>query len=91
MNYLFAVIIGAVIGGAGGYLLRDKHARAMVLAPVLSIAGTLIASVLATLFGDRRDYGWKEISLQVVLALAGVAIVYFMGSRSTTSTTPAAK
>jgi len=90
MNFLFAVIIGAVIGGIGGYLLRAKQPNALMLAPVLSVVGAVIASILATVFGDDRDYGYKEISLQIVLALAGVAVVWFLGQRSSTSAGPSA-
>ena len=81
MNFLFAILIGAVIGVIGGYLLRTRHPNAMVLAPALAIAGSVIASVLATIFGDA-GYGPKEFILQVVLSIVGVGVVYFMASRS---------
>jgi gas vesicle protein len=34
MNFLFAIVIGAVIGAAGAYFLRNKQANAIWLAPV---------------------------------------------------------
>ena len=81
MNFLYAVLIGAVIGLIGGYLLRSRHPNAMVLGPALAIAGSVIASVLATIFGDA-GYGPKDFILQVVLAIVGVGVVYFLASRS---------
>ena len=59
MNFVFAVVIGLVVGGVVGFLLRGKDASALWLAPVLAVAGAVVASVLATLFGDP-GYGWKE-------------------------------
>ncbi|MGH3645740.1 MAG: GlsB/YeaQ/YmgE family stress response membrane protein [Micromonosporaceae bacterium] len=81
MNFLYAVVIGAIIGGAGGYILRGKLANAIWLAPVLAIVGALIASVLAVLFGEDPGYGWKEPIVQIVLALAGVGVVAFLATR----------
>jgi uncharacterized membrane protein YeaQ/YmgE (transglycosylase-associated protein family) len=87
MNFLFAVIIGVVIGLAGGFWLRAKSANAIWLAPVLAVAGALVAAILARIFGDDRQYGWKEITLQIVLAIVGVGIAYVLANRATTSTT----
>jgi uncharacterized membrane protein YeaQ/YmgE (transglycosylase-associated protein family) len=76
INFVVAVVIGLVIGGIGGFVLRGRNPSAMWLAPVLAIVGAVLASVAATLFGDPSgDYGPKEIALQVVLAVAGVAVV----------------
>jgi uncharacterized membrane protein YeaQ/YmgE (transglycosylase-associated protein family) len=84
MNYVFAIVIGAVIGAAGGYFLRSKQANAIWLAPVLSIVGAVLASVLATMLGDP-GYGFKEVGLQIVLAAVGVGIVYALSTRSQAS------
>jgi uncharacterized membrane protein YeaQ/YmgE (transglycosylase-associated protein family) len=91
MNFLFAVIIGVVIGLAGGFALRGRQPNAVWLAPALAVAGALVAAVLALIFGDDRQYGWKEITLQIVLAIAGVAVTYFLGTRNSANTaaTPA--
>ena len=67
MNFLYAVLIGAVVGAVVGYLLRSRNSRGLVIGPVAGIVGGLVASVLATLFGDA-GYGPKEAILQVVLA-----------------------
>lgn len=84
MNFVIAVVIGLVIGGVGGFLLRGRHSAALWLSPVLAVAGALIASVLASLFGDP-GYGWKEATLQVVLAAAGAGAVAVIASRSSRS------
>ncbi|GIF62396.1 hypothetical protein Ais01nite_04310 [Asanoa ishikariensis] len=91
MNFLFAIIIGVVVGVVGGFALRGRQANAVWLAPALAVAGALVAALLALLFGDDRDYGWKEITLQIVLAIAGVAVTWFLGTRNAadTSATPA--
>jgi uncharacterized membrane protein YeaQ/YmgE (transglycosylase-associated protein family) len=86
MNFLFAIIIGVVIGGIGGFVLRSKMASAIWLAPVLAVVGALIAAVLAAILGDQRDYGPKEIGLQIVLALVGVGVTYFLANRARNTT-----
>ena len=82
MNFLFAVIIGVVIGGLGGFVLRSKMANAIWLTPVLSVVGALIAAVAAAIFGDKRDYGPKEIALQIILAIVGVGVAWFLSNRA---------
>ena len=90
INYVLAVVIGAVIGLIGGYVLREKHPNAMWLAPVLAVVGGVLASVLASLFGDP-GYGWQEPIAQVVFAAAGVGVVAYLGTRQSSSTEAAAK
>jgi uncharacterized membrane protein YeaQ/YmgE (transglycosylase-associated protein family) len=89
INFVGAIAIGLVIGIVAGLVLRSRSANAIWLAPLLAVAGSLAASVLALIFGDDRQYGWKEPILQVVLAVAGVAVAYFIGTRRTTTSTPA--
>jgi uncharacterized membrane protein YeaQ/YmgE (transglycosylase-associated protein family) len=89
INFLGAVGIGVVIGLIGGFVLRGKQPNAIWLAPALAVGGALIASVLALIFGDRNDYGWKEPILQVVLAAAGVAVVAYLASRKSAPTVAA--
>lgn len=84
VNFLGAIGIGVVIGLIGGFALRGKQSNAIWLAPVLAVGGALIASVLALIFGDPEDYGWKEPILQVVLAGVGVGVVAFLGSKKPT-------
>src|SRR5688500_17254559 len=80
LNFLAAVVIGLAIGVIGGFALKGRSASAIWLAPVLALGGSLAASVLALIFGDDRQYGWKEPILQVVLAIAGVVAAYFIGN-----------
>jgi uncharacterized membrane protein YeaQ/YmgE (transglycosylase-associated protein family) len=81
MNFVIAIVIGAVIGAIGGFVLRQRSASALWMAPVAGVVGALIASALASAFGDP-GYGWKEATLQVVLALAGVGAVAVLAMRS---------
>ena len=80
LNFLAAVGVGLVIGVVSGFALKGKFASAIWLAPVLALGGSLAASVLALMVGDDRQYGWKEPILQVVLAVAGVVVAYFIGT-----------
>jgi uncharacterized membrane protein YeaQ/YmgE (transglycosylase-associated protein family) len=82
MNYVYAVLIGAVIGGIGGYLLRSKQSNAVWLGPALGIAGAVVASILAAIFGSDPGYKLVEAGLQVVLALVGVAVLYVLANRA---------
>jgi uncharacterized membrane protein YeaQ/YmgE (transglycosylase-associated protein family) len=89
MHFVYATIIGLVIGAIGGFVLRSRAANAIWLAPVLAVVCSLIASALAAAFGNP-GYGIKEFGLQVVLALVGVGVVYLLASRSSTAATTAA-
>lgn len=80
MDFVIALVIGIVIGGIGGYVLRGRHPSALWLAPVLSVLGAAIATMIAIVFSNP-GYGWKEAVLQVVLALAGVGVVAMLASR----------
>jgi hypothetical protein len=88
LNFLAAVLIGLVIGAVGAFTLRSRFASAIWLVPALALAGTLTASILALIFGDDRQYGWKEPILQVVLGIGGAVVAYLIGTR--TAKTPAA-
>ena len=39
MNFVFAILIGAVIGAVGGYLIRGRQATAVWMSPLLAIVG----------------------------------------------------
>jgi uncharacterized membrane protein YeaQ/YmgE (transglycosylase-associated protein family) len=81
MNFVIAILIGAVVGAIGWFFLRGRRADAVWLAPVLGIVGALVASVLATMFGDP-GYGVKEATLQVVLAVLAVGGLVVLTMRS---------
>lgn len=82
LNFVAAIAIGLIIGLVAGFILRGRSANAIWMAPLLAVIGAVLASGLAYQFGDRRDYGYKEAALQVVLALAGAGITALMGRRS---------
>lgn len=86
MNYVYAVLIGAVIGAIGGYLLRSKQSNAIWLGPVLGIAGALLATILAAVFGNDPGYKALEAGLQVVLAIVGVGVLYVLVNRDSSGT-----
>jgi uncharacterized membrane protein YeaQ/YmgE (transglycosylase-associated protein family) len=91
INFVAAVGIGIVVGLIGGFVLRSRQPNAIWLAPVLGVVGAVLASVVTLILGDDRQYGWKEPILQVVLAIAGVAIAAFLGSRKSATTAPASR
>lgn len=86
MNFLYAVIVGVGIGLIGGFALRGRQPNVIWLSPVLATAGALIGALLGAVFGDTRQYGPKEITLQVLLAIVGVGVTYFLGSRAPAGT-----
>jgi uncharacterized membrane protein YeaQ/YmgE (transglycosylase-associated protein family) len=90
MNYVYAVLIGAVIGAIGGYLLRSKQSNAIWLGPVLGIAGALLATILAAVFGNDPGYKALEAGLQIVLAIVGVGVLYVLANRGGSETGSAA-
>lgn len=85
MNFLVAVLIGLAVGFAGWFVIRQKQANAIWLAPVLGVAGALLASALAAVLGDP-GYGPKEFGLQIVLAGAAVGALVAVAMRGQTAT-----
>lgn len=81
INYLAGIGIGLVIGLVGGFVLRAKRPAAIWQAPLLAVGGSVVASILASIFGEP-SYGWKEPILQAVLAAVGVAVVAFLANRN---------
>ncbi|HEX6685331.1 MAG TPA: hypothetical protein VF062_21250 [Candidatus Limnocylindrales bacterium] len=80
MNYVVAVVIGAVIGLAAWFLLPAKRPSAIWIGPVAGAVGAVVASVIATAVG-QPGYGLKEVALQVALAAAAVAATMFLPTR----------
>jgi uncharacterized membrane protein (Fun14 family) len=82
LNFVGAVGIGLVIGLIGGFMLRSRAANATWLGPVLAIVGALVATGVAYVLGEPTGYGWKEIAVQVVLAVVGVGALAVMGGQA---------
>ncbi|HET8657498.1 MAG TPA: hypothetical protein VFM55_00690 [Micromonosporaceae bacterium] len=80
MNFVFAVIIGVVVGAIGYFVTREKDRNAIWLAPLLGVVGAVLASIIATVVGDP-GYGFKEATLQVVLAVVAVGALAFLATR----------
>jgi uncharacterized membrane protein YeaQ/YmgE (transglycosylase-associated protein family) len=89
VNYVAAVVIGVVLGAIGGVILRRRQPTALWLAPLLAVVGALVAAILGATLG-HAGYGWKKATLQVVLAIVGVAAAAILARRSTTGQ-PASK
>ena len=82
MNFVWAIIIGAIIGVVGWYLVKDRQPNAVWLSPVLGIVGAVVASIIAAIVG-KPGYGIKEALLQVVLAVIAVGVLVVMAMRRT--------
>lgn len=82
MNFVVAVVIGAVIGVAAWYLVPAKRPSAMWIGPVAGAVGAVVASAIATAVSDP-GYGIKEIALQVALAVVAVAVTMFLPTKQT--------
>lgn len=80
MNFVAAVVIGAVIGLAAWYLVPAKRPGAIWIGPAAGAVGAVLASIIATTVGNP-GYGIKEIALQVALAATAVAATMFVPTR----------
>ncbi len=80
MNFVVAVLIGAVLGFAAWFAVPAKRPSAIWIGPVAGAAGAVIASVIATLV-SQPGYGIKEIALQVLLAAVAVGATMFLPAR----------
>lgn len=84
MNFVVAVLIGVIIGLAAWFLVPAKRPSAIWIEPVAGAVGAVVASVIATVFGNP-GYGIKEIALQVALAAAAVVATMFLLPSSATA------
>jgi uncharacterized membrane protein YeaQ/YmgE (transglycosylase-associated protein family) len=82
-----AIIIGAVIGLLGRLLLPGKQPIGVLLTIVVGIVAALLGTALARAMGiatATNGVDWMELLVQVVVAIAGVALVSaVMGRRRT--------
>jgi uncharacterized membrane protein YeaQ/YmgE (transglycosylase-associated protein family) len=73
-----AIIIGAVIGLLGRLLLPGKQPIGVLLTIVVGIVAALLGTALARAMGiatATSGVDWMELLVQVVVAVAGVALV----------------
>lgn len=82
-----AILIGAVVGVLGRLLLPGKQPIGIVLTIVVGIVAALLGTALARAVGiatATSGVDWMELLVQVVVAVAGVALVSaIMGRRRT--------
>lgn len=88
-NILIGMGMALVIGLIGGFLLKEKLANAIWLAPAIGVVGAALLSVLASITGEP-SYGWKEITAHVVIAIGSVAAVGFLATRQSATSEAAA-
>jgi len=62
MQILLALIVGAVIGTALHFLVRDRPTRGVVVAPVLGAAAAGLAWTILTWSGIGIDSPWPWLS-----------------------------
>ena len=85
MNFVAAVVIGAVIGLAAWYLVPAKRPSAIWIGPAAGAVGAVVASIIATAT-STPGYGIKEIALQVALAVVAVAVTMFIPAKQPANT-----
>ena len=78
-----AIIIGAVIGALGRFVLPGRQSIPIWLTILVGIVAALLGSVIAGALGFRETGGidWLELLLQIALAAVGVALVAGIGGR----------
>ncbi|WP_305783937.1 GlsB/YeaQ/YmgE family stress response membrane protein [Symbioplanes lichenis] len=93
MNYVAAIIFGAIIGAAARLLLPGRQRIGIILTVLIGMG----AAVAGTWAGDRwniasthhitvagRTYDWLVVAVQVGIAILGVAIAALLARAFTT-------
>ena len=72
-----AIVFGLVIGALGRLVVPGRQNIPIWLTLLIGIAGALVGTFLASLFGwdDTGGVDWLELVLQVVVAAFGVMLV----------------
>lgn len=70
------LVVGLIIGSLGRLLLPGKQDISLLMTIVIGVAAALLGGIVAWFFGVGRTPGidWIQLSIQVVLAAAGVAL-----------------
>jgi uncharacterized membrane protein YeaQ/YmgE (transglycosylase-associated protein family) len=80
---LVILVVGAIFGLIAYLIVPGRRNVPIWAAILIGMAGMLLGSLLANVFGvgDTQGIDWIELLIQFVLALAGVALVAGMRSR----------
>lgn len=70
-----AIIIGAVIGALGRFVIPGRQNIGILLTIVVGIVAALIGSAIVGSLQNTRGVDWIELLVQVVLAALGVLLV----------------
>ncbi|WP_141578545.1 GlsB/YeaQ/YmgE family stress response membrane protein [Actinomadura sp. WMMA1423] len=72
-----AIVIGAIIGALGRFLLPGRQPIGCLLTVIVGIVAALIGTAIAQQVGVATTNGidWIELVFQIGLAVIGVAIV----------------
>jgi uncharacterized membrane protein YeaQ/YmgE (transglycosylase-associated protein family) len=79
-----AILIGVVIGVLARLILPGKQSIGVILTVVVGIVSALIGTALARAMGiatSTSGVDWLELLVQLVVAVAGVALVSAMMGR----------
>jgi uncharacterized membrane protein YeaQ/YmgE (transglycosylase-associated protein family) len=77
-----AIVFGLVIGALARLVLPGKQNIPIWLTIIVGIVGAFVGTLLARLFGAPTEgFNFIELILQIIVAVAGVAIVAGMYGR----------
>lgn len=88
MHFIYAIIIGAIIGALGRLLLPGKQNIPIWLTILVGIVAALIGTAIARALNLDNTNGidWIEHIIQVLIAAGGVALVAGLYRRPATTT-----
>jgi uncharacterized membrane protein YeaQ/YmgE (transglycosylase-associated protein family) len=73
-NFLFAIVIGLIIGALGRLVVPGKQHIPIWLTLVIGVVAALLGTLVASAFGvkDTAGIDWLELLFQVLFAAVGV-------------------
>ena len=76
-GFLWAIVIGAIIGALARLILPGRQNIPIWLTIVVGIVAALLGTFIANLLGigDTSGFDWLEFLIQLLVAIAGVALV----------------
>ena len=83
-SIIWAIIIGAVIGALARLILPGRQNISIWLTIGIGIVAALIGTAIARALGfaDTSGIDWRELAVQVILAVIGVALVSGVSGRN---------